>query len=149
MTLESGTVLNNIYRVVKLLGKGSMGNVYLVEKTEDDRKFVVKELNFSQEAGLDCSTAKEIFRREAEFMAKFDHQGVPKMYGVFSQNEKEYLIMDYIEGKTLEEIINASKGPVKEEDAIKWIIELADILNYLHNSFHQPIVYRDLKPSNI
>jgi len=149
MTLETGAVLNNIYRVVNLLGKGSMGNVYLVERIEDDKKFVVKELNFSQEAGLDHSTAKEIFHREAEFMAKINHHGVPKMYGVFSQDGKNYLTMDYIEGKTLEEIINSSDLPLKEEDAIKWTIELAAILDYLHNSFHQPIVYRDLKPANI
>jgi len=149
MEIETGTILNNIYRVVKLLGKGSMGNVYLVERINYDKKFVVKELNFSQEAGLDISAAKEIFHREAEFMAKINHPGVPKMYGVFPQNGKDYLTMDYIEGKTLEEIINTSEGPINEKDAIKWTAELADILNYLHNSFHQPIVYRDLKPSNI
>ncbi len=149
MTLETGKVLNNIYRVANLLGKGSMGNVYLVERIKDKKKFVVKELNFSQEAGLDISTAKEIFHREAEFMAKINHPGVPKMYGVFSQDGNDYLTMDYIEGKTLEEIVNASEGPIKEYDAIKWTAGLADILDYLHNSFHQPIVYRDLKPANI
>jgi len=149
MTLKTGTVLNDIYRVVNLLGKGSMGNVYLVERIEDDKKFVIKELNFSQEAGLDYSSAKEIFRREAEFMEKFAHPGLPAMYGVFSQNEKEYLIMDYIEGKTLEEIISSSPGPLNEKKAVTWTIEIAIILDYLHNSFHQPVVYRDLKPSNI
>ena len=149
MILETGTVINDIYRVVRLLGKGSMGHVYLVERIKDDKKFVVKELNFSQEAGLDIYAAKEIFHREAEFMAKINHPGVPKMYGVFPLDGKDYLTMDYIEGKTLEEIINTSEGPISEENAIKWTVELADILNYLHNSFHQPIVYRDLKPSNI
>jgi tRNA A-37 threonylcarbamoyl transferase component Bud32/type II secretory pathway pseudopilin PulG len=149
MILETGTVVNNIYRVVKLLGSGSMGNVYLVERIKDDKKFVIKELMFSSQAGLDPSTAKEIFFREAEFIAKFDHRGLPKMYGVFSQDGREYLTMDYIEGKTLEEIINSGKEPLAEEQALKWCIELADILDYLHNSFHSPIVYRDLKPSNI
>ncbi len=149
MILEKGTVLNNIYRVVTILGKGAMGNVYLVERVKDDKKFVVKELFFTPQAGLDPSTAKEIFFREAEFIAKFDHEGLPKMYGVFSHGGKDYLVMDYIEGKTLEEIINTSEGPIKEDDAIKWTVELASILDYLHNSFHQPVVYRDLKPSNI
>ncbi|MEQ8168632.1 MAG: serine/threonine-protein kinase, partial [Candidatus Eremiobacterota bacterium] len=149
MTLETGTVLDEIYRVVKLLGKGSMGNVYLVERIEDNKKFVVKELNFSQESGLDSSSAKEIFRREAEFMENFDHPGLPKTYGVFSQNGKEYLTMDYIEGKTLEEIINTSKKPVEKNKAITWTIQIAEIIDYLHNSFQKPLVYRDLKPSNI
>ncbi|MEQ8170310.1 MAG: protein kinase [Candidatus Eremiobacterota bacterium] len=149
MMLERGTVLNNIYRVVTMLGKGAMGNVYLVERVKDDKKFVVKELFFTPQAGLDPSAAKEIFFREAEFMAKFDHEGVPGMYGVFSHDGKDYIAMDYIEGKTLEEIINTSEGPLNEDDAIKWTVEIASILDYLHNSFHQPVVYRDLKPSNI
>ncbi|MEQ8168298.1 MAG: serine/threonine-protein kinase [Candidatus Eremiobacterota bacterium] len=149
MMLETGTVLNNIYRVIKLLGKGGMGNVYLVERIKDDKKFVVKELVFAQEANIDGATAKEIFFREAEFMAKFSHPGLPNMYGVFSHDGREYLTMDYIEGKTLEEIINSSKEPVEVQQAITWTIKIAEILDYLHNAFHAPVVYRDLKPSNI
>ncbi|MEW6216021.1 MAG: serine/threonine-protein kinase, partial [Nitrospirota bacterium] len=149
MSLETGTVLNNIYRVVKLLGKGAMGNVYLVERIKDDKQFVVKELIFTKAAGLDENTAREIFHREAEFMVKFDHPGLPKMYGIFSQGGNDYLVMDYIEGKTLEEIINSSDKSVAEDKAIRWSIELCEIIDYLHNSFEKPIVYRDLKPSNI
>jgi tRNA A-37 threonylcarbamoyl transferase component Bud32 len=149
MTLKTGTDLNNNYRVVKLIGKGAMGNVYLVERIKDDKKLVVKELFFKEQVLPDTSNAKEIFFREAEFMSKFDHPGLPKMYGMFSQDGKEYITMDYIEGRTLEEIINLSEGPLKEGDAIKWTIEIACILDYLHNSFHTPVVYRDLKPSNI
>ncbi|MEQ8169539.1 MAG: serine/threonine-protein kinase [Candidatus Eremiobacterota bacterium] len=149
MTLETGTVLNNIYRVLKLPGKGSMGNVYLVERIEDDRKFVVKELMFSKDAILNYDDGLEIFKREAEFMAKFDHPGIPKMYGVFSQNGKEYFTMDYIEGKTLEEIITSSWKPVEKNKAITWTIQIAEIIDYIHNSFQKPLVYRDLKPSNI
>jgi len=147
--LETGTILNNFYRVVRLLGKGSMGNVYLVERLKDDKKFVVKELMFSGEAGLDMSTAREIFFREAEFIVKFNHPGLPAMYGIFTENNRDYLTMDYIEGKNLEEIINSSPEPISEESAINWVIKIAHILDYLHNSFHAPIVYRDLKPSNI
>jgi len=149
LVLETGTVLNNIYRVVKLLGKGAMGNVYLVERIKDDRKLVVKELLFPVERGLDTETAKEIFFREAEFMVKFDHPGLPKMYGIFSQDGREYIAMDYIEGKTLEEIINSSEVPVDTEKAINWTVKLAEIMDYLHNSFEKPVIYRDLKPSNI
>ena len=147
--LETGTVLNNTYRVVNLLGKGAMGNVYLVKKIENGSKFVVKELLFSSETGIDPSTSREIFLRESEFMARFNHRGLPKMYGTFSENERDYIVMEYIKGKTLEEIINSSKEPVPDDKAVKWIIELAGILDYLHNSFHTPVVYRDLKPSNI
>ena len=149
LILKTGTVLNNIYRVVRLLGKGSMGNVYLAERIKDDKKFVVKELMFSKEASLNPEDAKEIFFREAEFMAKFDHPGIPKIYGVFSQDKRDYLAMDYIEGKTLEEVISSSEGPVDTYLAVKWTASLCKILYYLHNCFKAPIVYRDLKPSNI
>ena len=115
MELKTGTVLNNIYRVVSLLGKGSMGYVYLVERIKDDKKFVVKELRFSDKVCLKRDDAREIFFREAEFMAKFDHAGLPKMHGIFSQDKGEYLAMDYIEGKTLEEIISSSLDPIPEK----------------------------------
>ena len=149
MALETGTILNNIYRVVRLLGSGAMGNVYLVERTDDDRRFVVKELIFSESCGIDADTAKEIFFREAEFMVKFNHPGLPKTYGIFTEKELYYLTMDYIEGKTLEEILNGSEKPLTEEKAIKYTVELCEILDYLHNGFNVPVVYRDLKPSNI
>ncbi|MEQ8221534.1 MAG: serine/threonine-protein kinase [Candidatus Eremiobacterota bacterium] len=149
MALETGTILNNIYRVVRLLGSGAMGNVYLVERIEDDRRFVIKELIFSKACGIDSEMAKEIFFREAEFMVKFKHPGMPKTYGIFTDKELNYLTMDYIEGKTLEEILNSSEKPLTEEKAIKWIGELCEILDYLHNGFNVPVVYRDLKPSNI
>jgi len=126
-----------------------MGNVYLVERIKDDKKFVVKELLFTEKTGMDPDTAREIFFREAEFMVRFKHCGIPAMYGIFSQDGKEYLVMDYVEGRTLEKIIMSAPGPVPEDRAIKWTIELAKILDYLHNSFHTPVVYRDLKPSNI
>ncbi len=149
MALETGTILNNIYRVVRLLGSGAMGNVYLVERIDDDRRFVVKELVFSEKCGIDADTAKEIFFREAEFMVNFNHPGLPKTYGIFTEKELNYLTMDYIEGRTLEEILNGSEKPLSEEKAIKWTVELCEILDYLHNGFKAPVVYRDLKPSNI
>jgi len=147
--LETGTVLNQIYRVVRLLGSGAMGNVYLVERIKDDEKFVVKELLFTEKTGMDADTAREIFFREADFMVRFKHCGIPAMHGIFSQASKEYLVMDYVEGRTLEEIITSSPGPLSQEKSIQWTIELAKIMDYLHNSFHKPVVYKDLKPSNI
>jgi len=96
MSLNCGTLLDNSnYRVVKLLGKGSMGNVYLVERVKDDKKFVVKELIFTKALGIEEKTAREVFFREAGFMGKFEHTGIPKIHGVFAQDGKDYLVMDY------------------------------------------------------
>ena len=148
MSHERGTILKNTYRIVSLLGSGSMGNVYLVEKIKDDKRLVIKELIFKKGVGLDEKSGREIFAREAEFMKGFSHPGIPKIYETFSEDGKDYLVMDYIEGKTLEELISSGETILKNK-AIKWTMELAGILDYLHNSFHSPIVYRDLKPSNV
>ncbi|HPZ09734.1 MAG TPA: serine/threonine-protein kinase [Candidatus Eremiobacteraeota bacterium] len=147
--LEAGTVLHNKYTVKKLIGKGAMGNVYLVETLIDRKQLVVKELNFSVESRVSGDSAKEIFFREAEFMARFEHPGLPKMHGIFSHDGHDYITMDYVKGSTLEDIINKSKEPVPLKKALQWAIEIADILNYLHNSFEMPLIYKDLKPSNI
>ncbi|MEQ8222456.1 MAG: tetratricopeptide repeat protein [Candidatus Eremiobacterota bacterium] len=149
MSLEKGTVLNNIYRVDKLLGSGAMGNVYLVERLTDTGRFVVKEIFPPEAMSLEPDNAREIFFREAEIMARFSHPGLPGMHGAFSHDGRDYITMDYIEGKTLEEIMNSSKEPVPVNKAVSLIIEIADIMAYLHNSFETPLVYRDLKPSNI
>ena len=149
MKLKKETVLNKTYKVLKFLNKGSMGNVYLVERIKDNKQFVIKELLYTKACGIDENDTREMFFQEAEFLAKFDHHSIPKTYGTFSEENRHYIIMDYIEGKTLEEIINLSDSPILEYKAIQWIIELAEIMDYLHNSFEKPVIYRDLKPSNI
>jgi len=126
-----------------------MSRVYLVEDIKSREKLVVKERLFLEDTGLNIYTTHEIFFREAELMCQFDHPGLPKVYGVFRENEKAYLVMEYIEGNTLETIINSSEDPVAVEQAVKWTVELAEIISYLHSSFDKPVVYRDLKPSNI
>lgn len=149
MSSEKEIILNNRYRVLKPLGRGSMGNVYLVEHIKDKKNFVAKEMIFASEQFPHSESARDVFQREAEFMSGFNHRGLPKFYETFSRDSKDYIIMDYIEGKTLEDIIYETDKPIEEKKALKWTIELAEILYYLHNSFHKPVVYRDLKPANI
>ena len=149
MSLATGIILNNMYSVIRPLGQGAMGSVYLVRRQSDNRELVVKELKFVTESGLNMDSAKEIFFREAEFIARFNHPGLPKTYGVFIQDGRYYLTLEYIRGRTLEEVINSSLNPIDRKRAVKWAVEIAEILDYLHNSFETPIVYRDLKPANI
>ncbi|RJR06706.1 serine/threonine protein kinase, partial [Candidatus Parcubacteria bacterium] len=148
MDSEKELILKNKYRIIKQIGKGAMGHVYLAESLENDREFAVKKLEISSETGLNENMAKEIFSKEVKFLSRFNHRGLPKFQEIFVENNSHYLIMEYIKGRTLEEIINSGER-VEERRAIKWIIEIGEILNYLHNSFESPIVYRDLKPANI
>ena len=150
MPLEAGTVINKVYRVVKHLGKGVMGNLYLVEREKDGKKFVLRELEFPSEPGSTEAASRDIFFRQSDFMKRCNHPGLPETSeGIFSENEQDYLIIEYIEGKTLKEIIDTSPGPLPEDKAVKWTIDLAEILTYFHSSFHRTIIYRNLKPSNI
>jgi serine/threonine protein kinase len=147
MEHNNGKILHNNYRIKKFLGKGAMGNVYLVEHIKDRREMVVKELVPSPDSKLTEEICHEIFFRESEFISKFNHPGLPEMYGTFRHDGHDYIVMEYIKGQTLEEMIK--KSSIEENKAIRWTVELASILNYLHNSFEKPVVYRDLKPANI
>jgi len=149
MGLENDTVIKERYRILKLLGKGAMGQVYHARDLNEHRTVVIKEFDLQEMAGLKEDDAKDLFLKELEFLKKFNHPGLPEFYEYFSLDSGQYIVMEFIDGKTLEEIIDSSKNPVNKEKAVKWAIELADILDYLHNSFHKPVVYRDLKPANI
>jgi len=126
-----------------------MGNVYLVEDSKDKKQYAVKRLELSNKTGLDENKAKDIFFKEVEFISKFDHPGLPRSYGSFVEGGSYFLTMEYIPGKTLEDILDAGSGPIPQDKAIDWVMRIAEILDYLHNSFNSPIVYRDLKPANI
>jgi len=149
MSHKRGKILNEIYRIVKTLGKGAMGEVYLVERKDQQKKLVLKRLVLVEGSRVDKETASKLFFREAEMIATFEHPGLPETYGVFQEDGSIYIAMEYIRGETLEEVINNSLHPIYEEQAIGWAIDLCFILDYLHNSFNSPVVYRDLKPSNI
>lgn len=147
MILEPGSILNNKYNVSDYISKGGMGNIYLVTRLSDNLELIGKEMRFSY--SVEEEEAHKLFLREAELIAKFNHPGLPKFYEIFNEYGRYFIIMEYIKGKTLEKIINSSTSPVPVGEAVKWTIEILDILDYLHNTFSSPIVYRDLKPANI
>jgi serine/threonine protein kinase len=148
MELSQGTILNSKYNIIRLLGKGGMGNAYLADTLcQPYMRLVIKELN---PAGFDdTEEAGELFKKEADFMKRFSHHGIPKIFDFFNENNRDYLAIEYIDGQTLEEILKSTPGSVTIDKSISWAIEIADIMDYLHNSFEFPIVYRDIKPANI
>ena len=149
MSSEMDIIIKNKYKILKQIGKGGTGNVYLVEEIKNRKKFVLKERLLPEQANLDKYTINEVFFREAEFLCNFELPGIPDIIEVFREKDFVYIAMEYIEGKTLEEIINSSTDPIAEKKAIKWAIEIADILISLDKATDEPLVYRDLKPSNI
>ncbi|MCI0519461.1 MAG: serine/threonine-protein kinase [Chloroflexi bacterium] len=95
------------------------------------------------------STIVHNFEREANLLATLDHPAIPRIYDYFTHNERSYLILEYINGKDLEAVLNEMTDFTPQERAIQWGIELCDVLNYLHSHSPEAIIFRDMKPSNV
>ena len=89
------------------------------------------------------------FEREANILATLEHPAIPRIYDYFSQNDRSYLILEFIDGKDLEALLAESQGFFPESQVIQWAIELCDVLSFLHHHKPEPIIFRDMKPSNI
>lgn len=148
--LDPDSLLGQRYRVVKLIGQGGMGAVYKAE----DLRFAgalraVKELS---QSGLDTQQLKEAtesFEREALILAQLNHPNLPRIYDHFSENARWYLVMDYVEGETLEtRLAQRPDSKCTLAETMQIALQLCTVLHYLHTR-PQPIIFRDLKPSNI
>ncbi len=151
--LKPGTELRNRYRIVQVIGRGGMGNVYLAEDLRlPGRRCAVKEVRYS--ATLPSEWKQELreqFHREATVLARLDHPNLPKVSDYFSETNADYLVMDYVPGKDLLTLMfeAGSRGEMlSEEEILGWADQLLDALEYLHTQ-NPPIVHRDIKPSNI
>jgi outer membrane protein assembly factor BamB len=89
------------------------------------------------------------FEREADLLATLTHPAIPRIYDYFTHEKSSYLVMEFIEGKDLEEILRETKDFLSEDQVVKWGIELCDVLSFLHNHQPQPVVFRDMKPANV
>lgn len=139
-----GKVLNNKYEVLKLIGKGGMSNVYLAMDIHLNKQWAIKEIystNLDQELLLQSLTA------EVNLMKKLDYPALPRIVDVVKEENLLYVVMDYIEGEPLSKIVKMY-GPQPQELVIDWGKQLCLVLHYLH-SRKPPIIYRDMKPSNI
>jgi outer membrane protein assembly factor BamB len=89
------------------------------------------------------------FEREADLLATLSHPAIPRIYDYFTQDDSSFLVMEFIEGRDLEAILRERDEFLEEEQVINWAIELCDVLAYLHNHQPQPVIFRDMKPSNV
>ena len=148
--LPEQTLLGNRYQLESRIGQGGMGAVYKASDTRfNNRAVAIKEMS---RAGLTPSRiqeAEDAFERESRLLADLVHPNLPRIYDYFTEEERSYLVMDFIEGETLEDYLeHKGGGPVTLEQALDWGMQLCDVLNHLHT--HQPpIIFRDLKPSNV
>jgi serine/threonine-protein kinase len=150
--LEEGTILYNRYEIVRKIGGGGMGAVYLA--SDNNLGGVLRAVKEMVQAHIEeeqQAKAIEDFKRESTILSQLDHPSIPTIYDYFFDDEEGrfYLVMKYISGGDLSARLRAApEGKLDEKTVTEWGIQIADVLDYLHN---QPstIVYRDLKPSNI
>ncbi|HVA68963.1 MAG TPA: serine/threonine-protein kinase [Candidatus Binataceae bacterium] len=147
--LEPGTILQNRYVIERLLGGGGMGMVYLArDQRLANRNCAVKEMVdhfIDQQQRIE---ANEYFAREADTLAQLKHPSIPGINDRFDDLNRHYLVMEYVEGRNLEEEMAARAGPLPEGLVVDIARQLCDVLAYLHGSV-PPIIYRDMKPSNV
>ncbi len=149
--LPSGFILAKRYEIQEVIGVGGMGSVYRARDLHFPN--IVKLVAVKEMVNLatDPEMRKAIiqnFEREANILATLNHPSIPRIYDYFSQDDRSYLVLEFISGKDLEAIINETKGFLPEEQVLAWAIQLCDVLDYLHNH-NPPIIFRDMKPSNV
>ena len=141
-------ILRGRYKLIKEISRGGMGVVYLAKDLLKNREVAVKKSFFSG-----AKQAEQAFEIEAKLLARLKHPGLPRVLDYFfSENNVQTLVMDFIVGETLEDVLESGKFRVgRGLDSIKvvnWALQILDILRYLHN-FEPPVVHRDIKPNNI
>jgi eukaryotic-like serine/threonine-protein kinase len=150
--LVQGMTLANRYLIQGVIGVGGMGAVYRARDLhfpKVEKKVAVKEMVIQARDQAMQKTIIANFEREANILATLSHPSIPRIYDYFTQEERSYLILEFVEGKDLDLILNEAGDFFPENQVISWAIELCDVLHYLHNHKPDPIIFRDMKPSNI
>src|SRR3989442_3250010 len=140
--LTPGTTLQGRYRIVRRLGKGGMGAVYEAIDQRLDTTVALKEA-FSADEQL-----RRQFAQEAHLLALLHHPALPRVSDYFIEGDRAFLVMQFIGGVDLAEIIATQPGPFPRQKVIAWADQLLDALIYLHTSERQ-VVHRDIKPHNL
>ncbi len=150
--LPAGTTLQDRYLIQGVLGLGGMSAVYRARDLHFPNVVKLVAIKEMVNRALDPIVRNTIvrnFEREANMLASLDHRAIPRIYDYFSVNDRSYLVEEYINGHDLETVINNTTDFLAEERVVRWAVELCDVLNYLHTHKPEPIVFRDMKPSNV
>jgi serine/threonine protein kinase len=140
--IEAGTLLQNRYRVLRQIGQGGMGAVYVATDERFRSTVALKQTLF------DDPTLRKAFEREAHLLNHLRHAALPKVSDHFSEDSGQYLVMEFIEGSDFSELLQQRNGAYPISYVLEWADELLDALEYLHSQ-DPPVVHRDIKPQNL
>lgn len=142
--LEIGSVLDGKYKILNVIGKGGMSVVYLAMNERANKQWAVKEVR--KDGVKDYEVVRQGLIAETNLLKRLKHPNLPSIIDVIDDEDTFLIVMDYIEGVPLSRLLE--EGPQPQEQVVDWAIQLCDVLQYLHSQ-QPPIIYRDMKPSNI
>lgn len=144
--IRIGDTFNGRYEILKEIGHGGMSTVFLAMDNRMNKQWAIKEIRRSGRDANDEMYSHSL-QAEANMMKALDHGALPHIQDIIDQGETFCVVMDYIEGDSLDRVIN-EYGAQPEEKVLEWAMQICDVLSYLHSQ-HPPIIYRDMKPGNV
>jgi serine/threonine protein kinase len=142
-------VLQGRYEIIDQLGQGGMGTVYLARDHRlHGRTYVIKKLRDDFFRDEDREKAMAFFMREIEVLCDLKHPNIVDIKDHFPEGNDYFILMEYVEGKNLHEMLHERGEPFAEDQVLEWSVQICKVLNYLH-THDPPVIYRDLKPSNV
>ncbi len=150
-TLPAGTVLEQRYELLAVQGVGGMGAVYRARDlrfSAVQKIIAVKEMNNAAPDARMRRLGIESFEREANILASLSHPAIPKIFDYFTEGLRSYLVLEFIEGETLEDLLEQRRHPFEPEEVVQWGMDVCDVLHYLHTN-KPSVIFRDVKPGNL
>lgn len=149
---KTGHIIQDRYRLDKALGRGGFGAAYLAEDVKLKRRCVVKQMLIKRRSTKELEIYRANFEREAKLLVELNdpgHPTIPEIYDYFSDDSGNYLVMKYIEGRSLKDALEQSQNKLPWREAIRYTIDVCSALNYMHTRGDIPAIHRDIKPANI
>lgn len=144
--LQIGDIIDGRYEILKEIGRGGMSVIYLAMDNRLNKSLAVKDIRKRDESNSEILIHSLVV--EANMLKRLDHGSLPRIYDIIEDEGDIYVVMDYIEGESLQEKIERDRI-IPAEIVIDWAMQLCDVLDYLHTRKPNPIIYRDMKPDNV
>jgi len=148
MSLNTGDIVHNKYKVIKVIGKGGYSDVYLVEDMADNMYLAIKELVIYCTDPAERAEVEKQIRLEVNMLRQLKHPKLPEFKDYFEENQRYYMVMEYIDGEDLVVSYENNMDYWSVQVVLKLAIELCSMFEYLHSQ-NPPVIFKDLKPQNI